>query len=154
MEDFSDHDLDDLYGEVIMDHYRNPKNSGRISDPDISSEGFNPFCGDRIILELTISGSDNINYISFKGEGCSISQATASMMTENIKGKSLSEAANLSEIFRAMMHGDTLSTTDLDKINDLICLQGVRKFPIRIKCALLSWAALDDGIQEYIAKHP
>lgn len=154
MEDFSYDDLDDLYGEVIMDHYRHPKNRGEISNPDISSEGFNPFCGDRIILELAISKTGNIDRISFNGEGCSISQATASMMTENIKGRTLSEASNLSDIFRSMLHGNSPSTVDLDKLNDLISLQGVRKFPIRIKCALLTWAALDDGIREYTMNHP
>ena len=152
MQEFPLDELDDLYQEVILDHYRSPKNRSKVSDPDISSEGFNPFCGDQVVLELTLNGDGSINQAGFQGQGCSISQASTSMLTELVKGKSLKEARDLSELFRSMMQGKELSEEDLEQIKDLEALQGVRKFPIRIKCALLAWAALEDGIEEYWAK--
>ncbi len=139
--------LDDLYREVILDHYTRPRNKGTIDGADIKVEGANPLCGDELSIYVKLSGG-TISDVRFVGRGCSISQASASMMTEQIKGKTLAEARNLVGQFKAMMHGETVSEEDL---GDLVALQGVRKFPVRIKCATLAWVALDQGAEEFEA---
>ena len=145
-------ELDDLYQEVILDHYRNPRNPGELPEPDVSARGFNPFCGDEIVLGLKLSPNGQVEAVGSTGQGCSISQASASILTELMKGKSLEEAEAIGQLFRAMMQGKELSEEELEQMGELEALQGVRKFPIRIKCALLAWATLDDGIEEYRAK--
>ena len=143
-------EIDDLYREVILHHYRNSRNKARIEDPDIEYDGFNPFCGDEVVLQLKLQDDhDHVGNASFHGQGCSISQASASMMTDLLKGRTLEEAERLSEVFRQMMHGQEPSEEELEGMGDLEALQGVRKFPVRIKCALLAWATLEDGIQQY-----
>ena len=144
--------LDDIYQEVIIDHYQRPRNKGVLTNPDISSKGFNPFCGDEIILSIRLDSDGKAKCIVFDGQGCSISQASASMLTELLSNKDLDELKRISYLFRTMMRGECLSTAEKSLIEDLEVLQGVRKFPIRIKCALLAWAALDDGIEEYSVK--
>ena len=141
-------ELDELYQDVILDHYRNSRNKARLESPDIEFDGFNPFCGDQIVLQIKLA-DDSVGDASFHGQGCSISQASASMMTELLKGKTLEEAEALSQTFRKMMMGTVPTDEERGLMGDLEALQGVRKFPIRIKCALLAWAALEDGIQEY-----
>lgn len=142
--------LDDLYREVILDHYRSPRNSEPVPDPDFTAEGQNPFCGDEVYLQVKMEG-ERIARIGLRGQGCSISQASASMMTEVVLGKTLDEAMRLSRLFRALMHGRELSPEDLEALGDLEALQGVRKFPVRIKCALLAWMALEEGVERYRA---
>ena len=136
--------LDDLYRDIILDHYRTPRNRGRLEKPDVATQGSNPLCGDEIEVSLMIRDG-RIEDVRFDGKGCSISQASASMMTESIKGKSLDEAKALIALFKGMMHGD--ETPDVDELGDLESLQGVRKYPVRIKCALLSWSTLLEGIE-------
>ena len=148
--DFSE--LDELYREVILDHYRSPRNPTPIEAPDIDSEGFNPFCGDEVTVQLKLDSYGRVIQTSSRGQGCSISQASASMMADLLKGKSLKESEELRERFRAMMMGQELSEEDILEMGDLEALQGVRKFPVRIKCALLAWSALQDGIDEYRAR--
>lgn len=138
--------LDDLYREVILDHYAHPRNRGRLEPSDIAAEGANPLCGDELVLFVRVGG-DRVEEVRFEGRGCSISQASASMMTEAIKGKTLGEVRALIARFKGMMHGQE-PTEDL---GDLVALQGVRKFPVRIKCATLSWITLEQGLDSHAA---
>ena len=134
--------LDDLYREIILDHYRSPRHKGRIEDPDISARGYNPLCGDDI--EITVRLKDGrIDAVAFDGHGCSISQASASMLTEAVIGKPLEDALELAASVRAMFTGE--AKLDLDSLGDLEALQGVNRFPVRIKCATLPWNALQVG---------
>ncbi len=141
--------LDDLYREVILDHYSHPRNKGTMDDPDIKVEGANPLCGDELSIFVRLVDR-TISEVKFLGRGCSISQASASMLTEQIRGKTLDEAKRLVGRFKAMMHGEPASE---DELGDLMALQGVRKFPVRIKCATLSWVALEQGVGEFQDSH-
>ena len=130
--------LDELYREVIMDHYRAPRNRGELPGATASVQLHNPLCGDDIRLFVKVE-DDRISDVRFSGQGCSISQASASLMTSAIKGKTVAEATELMTRFRAMMRG----TGDVDEdIGDLEALTGVTKFPVRVKCAVLPWEAL------------
>ncbi|MBI2201397.1 MAG: SUF system NifU family Fe-S cluster assembly protein [Armatimonadetes bacterium] len=141
--------LDDLYREVILDHYSHPRNKGTMDDPDIKVEGANPLCGDELSIFVRLVHG-KITDVKFVGRGCFISQSSASMMTQQIKGKTLDEAKGLVGKFKAMMHGEPASE---DELGDLMALQGVRKFPVRIKCATLSWVALEQGVDEFQGSH-
>ncbi len=134
--------LESLYQEVILDHYRSPRNRGEIDSPDVSAEGYNPLCGDEIVLQLALDG-DRIAKARFQARGCSISQASASMMAGMIEGKTVTEAMDMAESFRGMMHGHS---AEYEKMGDLVALEGVRNFPVRIKCALLAWETLKEGV--------
>ena len=138
--------IDDLYQDILLEHYKSPRNHKLIQDPDLESEGFNPFCGDRVVLTADVDASGRISDVGFVGQGCAISQASASMMTEVIIGVTLEEAKALFGWFRGMMEGQELSAGEKDALEDLVILEGVRRFPIRIKCALLAWSALLDAI--------
>jgi nitrogen fixation NifU-like protein len=140
--------LDDLYREVILDHYAHPRNRGRLEPSDITSEGANPLCGDELVLFVRLRG-DRIDAVRFEGRGCSISQASTSMMTEAITGKTIDEVRALIGDFREMMHG----RTPAGDLGDLVALHGVRKFPVRIKCATLSWVTLEQGLDAAAAGH-
>jgi len=145
--------LEELYREVILDHYRTPRNRGHLDAPDASAEGVNPLCGDEINVELALEG-DEVVAVAVEGQGCSISQASASMMTEAIKGKTRAEIEDLTAKFRSMMSLDGEGGLDLDPdrpgavLGDLEALQGVRKYPVRIKCASLGWTVLADALAE------
>jgi nitrogen fixation protein NifU and related proteins len=139
--------LDDLYKEVILDHYQSPRNKGQLESPDVATRGRNPLCGDEIELSLSIDG-DRIEAIAFGGRGCSISQASASMMTESVKGGTLEDAEKLSDSFKAIMTTDATSDS-LEDAPDLEALQGVKRFPVRVKCALLPWTALREAFDLY-----
>jgi len=138
--------LDDLYQELILDHYRRKRGEGRLDDPTVAVDQNNPLCGDEIHLELGIE-EGRIARLAHTGEGCSISQASASMMSEALTGRSLEEALAVVEHFRLMMHGK--EPADEDRLGDAIALEGVAKYPVRIKCALLGWMAAKDAIQTY-----
>lgn len=134
--------LDTLYRQVIMDHYKNPRNKG-ILENSLTVDMNNPTCGDRI--RLTLDLEDNVvKDAKFEGEGCSISMSSASMMTQAIKGLTLDKALKLSEIFSNMMLGNEYDD-DID-LGDIEALQGVAKFPARIKCATLAWKAMEKGV--------
>lgn len=136
--------LDQLYRQVIMDHYKNPRNKGAIEDGSVTVDMNNPTCGDRIHLTMKVENGI-VTDAKFDGEGCSISMASASMMTQAIKGKDIEHAMKLSHVFSEMMLGnDYPDNLDLD---DIEALQGVAKFPARIKCATLSWKAMEKGLQ-------
>ncbi|MDI3328975.1 MAG: SUF system NifU family Fe-S cluster assembly protein [Alicyclobacillaceae bacterium] len=136
--------LDDLYRQVIMDHYQHPRNQGQIEDGAVSVHLHNPTCGDEITLQLAVEDGI-VRDVRFKGIGCSISIASASMMSETIKGKSLEEALELAEEFHRMIRGEP---ADTERLGDLEALQGVSKFPARVKCALLAWNAFERAVQE------
>ena len=136
--------FDDLYRELILDHYRKPRNHGELADAPIRVEGVNPVCGDEIHLDLKVGGG-NIEDISFWGVGCSISQSSASMLTERLKARPLAEAQLVGQKVRAMLVDGALPDTDL---GDLEALEGVAKLPVRVKCALLCWNVLEQGLRE------
>ena len=137
--------LDELYKEVILDHYRAPRNKGRLDPHDVALERNNPLCGDEIELFLQFDG-DDVTGIAFEGKGCSISQASASMMTEKIKGSSVKDAAALADSIKALMAGE--DEGDEKSLGDLVSLKGVVKYPVRIKCALLGWNTLVEALEE------
>jgi nitrogen fixation NifU-like protein len=158
--------LEDLYREIILDHYRNPRNRGELSTPPAHrAEGFNPLCGDEIVLFVEVDDGGVIRDLKVGGQGCSISRSSASMMSAAVKGKSVDDARALTRAFKALMsiHESTLdggadgSGTDTPvpdpevKLGDLEALQGVVKFPVRIKCATLSWNTLTQALDEVAA---
>ena len=151
--------LEDLYREIILDHYRNPRNRGELPAPPAQRvEGFNPLCGDEIVVYLLVDG-DSVEDVKITGQGCSISQSSASMMSAAVKGKSVEEARALIRAFKGMMsiHESRLEGDGADaapepevKLGDLEALQGVVKFPVRIKCATLSWNTLAQGLDQAV----
>jgi len=158
--------LEDLYREIILDHYRSPRNRGELAvPPAVRAEGFNPLCGDEVIVYVTLDdpakGNDAVvEDIRISGQGCSISQASASMMSEATKGKTLGEVATMTAAFKTMMSihesaldGDADPVPDPEDVpvvdlGDLEALRGVVKFPVRIKCATLSWNTLSQSLAE------
>ena len=137
--------LDELYKEVILDHYRAPRNKGRLDPHDVALERNNPLCGDEIELFLRFDG-DTVDGITFDGKGCSISLASASMMTEKVKSLDVKEAAAVADSIKRMMAAE--EEGDPDALGDLVSLKGVVKYPVRIKCALLGWNTLLEAIEE------
>jgi len=137
--------LDHLYRQVIMDHYKTPRNRGAI-EGGVTIDMNNPTCGDTIRLQLAIE-DDVVRDAKFDGEGCSISMASASMMTQLVKGKTIEEALRLADIFSDMVQGKDYDDESFD-LGDVEALSGVRKFPARIKCATLAWKALERGVEE------
>lgn len=138
--------LDQLYRSVIMDHYKNPRNKGSLAEDSVTIDMNNPTCGDRIHLTLKVEGGI-VKDAKFDGEGCSISMSSASMMTQIIKGKKIEEALELADIFSKMMLGEEFDVDKYD-LGDVEALQGVAKFPARIKCATLAWKAMEKGVKE------
>lgn len=136
--------LDKMYGEIILDHHRDPRHYGCVSHCDHKEEGFNPLCGDRVMLSVEWDDSAHkIKEVCFEGQGCSISMASSSIMVEEMNGKTFDQAQKLIADFRAMMQGEL----DPDKLEgDMQALSGVRKFPVRIKCALLAWTTLKNAL--------
>lgn len=135
--------FDELYRELILDHYRRPRNRGKLAAPTAHAEGMNPVCGDEITLDLALA-QGRIEDIAFGGAGCSISQSSASMMTSRVKGCTIEEAGHLSVQFKEMLEGGEPARD----LGDLEALQGVSKFPVRVKCALLGWKVLEEGLQQ------
>jgi nitrogen fixation protein NifU and related proteins len=154
--------LEDLYREIILDHYRSPRNRGELSVPPATkAEGFNPLCGDEVVVYLDIDPDTNVvRDVKIDGQGCSISQASTSMMSAAVKEKPVDEARKLIRAFKALMSihesklegesdGSDLSADLADvRLGDLEALQGVVKFPVRIKCATLAWNTLQQGLDE------
>src|SRR3954453_1317868 len=155
--------LEDLYREIILDHYRAPRNRGELAVPPAHRvEGFNPLCGDEVVLYLDVEDGV-VSDVKIAGQGCSISQASTSMMSAAVKGKSVEEARTITRAFKALMsiheskiggEGEDVDVADeLDgvRLGDLEALQGVVKFPVRIKCATLAWNTLTQGLDEISA---
>ena len=138
--------LDDLYREVILDHYRNPRNKRALDGADIDLLHNNPLCGDEISVRVKLEDGA-VSDAAFEGQGCSISQASASMLTEKIKGMKLDDVEGLVLEFRGMMAGK--EAADDDALGDLVALKGVVKYPVRIKCAVLAWDTLQEGVETY-----
>jgi nitrogen fixation NifU-like protein len=142
--------LEDLYREIILDHYRTPRNRGELpTPPAVRAEGHNPLCGDEITVFLQVDGG-TISDVKVGGQGCSISQSSASMMTQAVKGKSVTEVKALVRKFKSMMsiEDDDPSPIAEVKLGDLEALQGVVKFPVRIKCATLAWNTLTEALAD------
>ena len=161
-------DLEELYREIILDHYRSPRNRGELDSPPAHRvEGFNPLCGDEVVLSMMVEDG-TLADLKIGGSGCSISQSSASLMSAAVKGRPLGEVRQLINTFKGMMsiHEASLEhdgdrdgaeasepeEIDLDKLGELAALQGVVKFPVRIKCATLSWNALAQGLDEVAAE--
>ena len=142
MPEISD-DLRALYQEVILDHYKRPRNYGELDPADSQASGYNPLCGDQVSVYLRMDG-DVVREVSFSGNGCAISTASASLMTEAVKGKTKAEAASTFEDFRRLVTGDGEPEGALGK---LTILAGVRDYPVRIKCAVLAWHALRSALE-------
>ncbi|GAF14449.1 iron-sulfur cluster assembly scaffold protein for SUF system, SufE2 [Bacillus sp. JCM 19046] len=142
----SSRDLDTLYRQVIMDHYKNPRNRGEIEGDVRTVNLNNPTCGDRVQVQMEVKDG-KVDRALFTGEGCSISLASASMMTQAVKGLSIDEALALSTLFSNMMQGKDYDDEAFD-LGDIEALSGVTKFPARIKCATLAWKALEKGLDE------
>ena len=143
---------DALYGDVIMDHYRRPRHRVPLPNADVEAEEFNPFCGDRATLQLRLSHADGISAsiqdVSALAEGCSIIQASASLLADNLHGRTVEQAADLSQLFRDLMQGKPLPPVAIAELGELEALEVVRQYPVRIKCALLPWTALEEGLDE------
>ncbi len=135
-----------LYQELILDHYRKPRNKGKLENADATIEMRNPLCGDEIDLQVIYAG-DSIGDLKFSGRGCSISQASASMMTQIVKGKTRAEIDGIRTRFRELIMGDLSSAND-KSLGSLRALSGVSKFPARVKCALLAWNALETALEQ------
>jgi nitrogen fixation protein NifU and related proteins len=135
--------LEDLYKEVILDHYKSPRNKRRLENAELSCSKNNPLCGDEITVRAHLTDG-RVAEIAFEGQGCSISQASASMMTEAVTGRTVDEAESLASDFRGMMEGNV--DPEEDEFGDLIALKGVVKYPVRIKCAVLAWDVLQDAL--------
>ncbi len=143
-------DLDDLYQEIILEHYKQPKNQGSIDDPDVVVEGRNPFCGDQIKLTMRVRDGV-IEDVKFAGSGCAISQASASIMTERIKGRRTEEVRSLLEEFSDMVKGGTHPHPHIDEDDEIAAFQGVSAFPTRVKCAMLAWNALKEAVERRLS---
>jgi nitrogen fixation NifU-like protein len=159
-------DLEELYREIILDHYRSPRNRGELDSPPAHRvEGFNPLCGDEVVISMLVEDG-KVADLKIAGSGCSISQSSASLMSAAVKGKPVGEVRQLISTFKGMMSiheaalehdhdgdgSDEPVEIDLDKLGELAALQGVVKFPVRIKCATLSWNALAQGLDEVAAQ--
>ena len=142
--------LDGLYGDLVMEHYRNPHNRGVLDETDLEAEEFNPLCGDRAVWQIKLDGEGFVSDVKATAEGCSIIQASTSRISDLLNGKSLDDAMELGAKFREVMRKDS-DYQDVD-LGDLIALQVVRQYPVRIKCALLPLTALEEGIKAYMQK--
>ena len=138
-------DLRELYQDVIVDHNRSPRNFRKLADATRTQEGFNPLCGDKLMLYLKLDG-DRISDVSFEGSGCAISVASASLMSQNIKGKTVEEAEQLFGRMRALLTGEGREL-DLEALGNLAALSGVSEYPSRVKCASLCWHTLRAALQ-------
>ncbi|MBL40903.1 MAG: SUF system NifU family Fe-S cluster assembly protein [Chloroflexi bacterium] len=141
------HDLNDMYEEIVMDHYHNPRNTDALPEPDFEVEKNNPFCGDEIKIQISID-KDNKTSVSVSGRGCAISQASGSLLAEQINSIPYSELQENVDLFRKLIKSEVLSEEELDRLGDIAALSGVKKFPVRIKCAMLSWVALEEILRK------
>ena len=140
-------DLEELYQEVVMDHNRKPRNYRELDEPDHTANGYNPFCGDVVTLYLKMD-DDSVIDIGFQGKGCAISRASASLMSESVKGKTRTEIKSTYDAFHAMMIRGPEADFDEDGLGDLEVLSGVAEFPTRVKCATLAWHTLQAALRD------
>jgi nitrogen fixation NifU-like protein len=142
--------LDELYRQVILEHYRSPRHRGRLEHADGRADGHNPLCGDEVTVDVELDG-DRLADVGITGQGCSISQASASMMAQAVTGLSLDAVAELTHRFKVMMDIEEGEEVDAAAMGDLAALQGVRRFPVRIKCADLPWVTLAEALEDAAA---
>jgi len=141
--------LDDMYRDIILDHFRSPRGKKKIDNANITSEGQNPSCGDEIDVQLRTQDG-KVEDVHVSCQGCAISVASGSMLAELIKGKSLAEVTHIAELVRKMLKGELDELPkELEELGDIDALQGVKQFPVRIKCALLSWITLIEGVKNF-----
>ena len=140
-------DMRELYQEVILDHHKHPRNFGRLADANRYAEGFNPLCGDRVTVYARVEG-DAIRDLSFEGSGCAICMASASVMTDELAGKSIDDADTLFVRFHDLVTGESSKSPDVDALGKLAVFMGVREFPVRVKCATLPWHALRSALKD------
>lgn len=145
--------LNGLYGESIMDHYRNPRNRHPVGSPDIEAHEFNPFCGDEVTLQMKLDAAGRVSVASAQSEGCSIIQAAASMLAQEMEGKTLVEVLELAQALRSMLRGHDEDDHQHGELGDLKALEVVRQYPVRIKCALLPLTALEEGIKAFHSRN-
>ncbi|MDP6402115.1 MAG: SUF system NifU family Fe-S cluster assembly protein [SAR202 cluster bacterium] len=141
--------LDDVYREAILDHSRSPRNREKLERADITADGVNPFCGDEIHVQIALDGDGRVARVGLQSVGCAINKATGSMLTETVLSMTGGEMEAVSTLFGRLMNGGTLSQAELAELGELKELAGVRRFPVRIKCTLLAWSTLREGIEEY-----
>ena len=139
--------LNELYQEVILDHNKRPRNFGKLAEPHHSAHGKNPLCGDDYFVYLAVDASGKIEQVAFEGSGCAISKASASMMTALVKDKTAGEAEALKDNFIRLLTDRALSKETLSRAGSLKIFEGVRQFPIRVKCATLAWRALEEALK-------
>jgi nitrogen fixation NifU-like protein len=139
-------ELDDLYQEIILNHNKRPRNYRKMPEATHQAEGHNPLCGDEVSVFLHIDG-DTISDVSFDGQGCAISKASASLMTTRLKGRTLGEVRALAKEVRAMLAGQDGQAPDLEELGDLAALAGVRKYAVRVKCATLAWHTMEAALE-------
>ena len=140
-------ELNEMYEEIVMDHYHNPRNTELLTKPDYEVEKNNPFCGDEIKIQITLD-KNHKTIVSVTGRGCAISQASGSLMAEKNNLLPYNELQTNVDLYRKLIRDEILSEKELDKLGDVSALSGVRKFPVRIKCAMLSWVALEEIIKK------
>lgn len=140
-------ELEDLYQELILDHNRSPRNYRKLEHTDHHAEGYNPLCGDRVTVYVRIEG-DRVSDVTFEGSGCAISTASASLMTESLKGKTLEQARALFRRFHGMVTGDGSASTEGPELGKLAVFSGVYRFPARVKCATLVWHTLNAALEK------
>jgi len=140
-------ELSELYQQVILDHNKKPRNFRKLEAPSHTAEGYNPLCGDQLTVYLNITG-DQVKDVGFEGSGCAISKASASMMTQAVKGKSKEEAENLFREFHSMVTGELNEETEENSLGNLKIFAGVREFPVRVKCATLPWHTLHAALHQ------
>ena len=144
-------EFEELYQEVILDHSRRPRNFSEMPEADAHIHANNPMCGDDVTVHVKFGADDALEAVSFSGNGCSICMASASMMTQKLKKKSRAESAELMQKFHEMLTAETEPEDD-KRLGDLLLLKGVRKFPLRVKCATLAWHALQEALEKPLAK--
>jgi len=139
----------ELYQEMILDHHKHPRNFGRLAGANCHAEGFNPLCGDRVTVYARVEGGD-IRDLSFEGSGCAICMASASLMTDELAGRSIDHADKLFVQFHDLVTGESAKSPDVDALGKLAVFMGVREFPVRVKCATLPWHALRAAIHQTV----
>ena len=137
----------ELYQEVILDHHKHPRNFGRLATANRRADGFNPLCGDRVTVYALVDG-DDIRDLSFEGSGCAICMASASVMTDELAGKTIDDADRLFVRFHDLVTGESAKSPDVDALGKLAVFMGVREFPVRVKCATLPWHALRAALKD------
>lgn len=143
-----DQQLDEMYRDIILDHYRSPRGRKEIDNPDIVNEGMNPSCGDEIEMKVKLNG-DVVEQLGVHCAGCAISVASGSMLSEIAEGKTISELKKIAEAIKSLLtDGEITEDMDVDEYGDIGVLEGVKKFPVRIKCALLAWVTLVEGLEK------